>query len=68
MTSSGQTIDECLRTCTECQRVAIETLNECLRIGGRYADLNHIRILLDMIEQCQRCADSCRAMATAAAA
>ncbi len=47
------TIEEAIRNCTECHKMAIETLNHCLRVGGRHAEANHIRILLDTIERCQ---------------
>jgi hypothetical protein len=50
-------VDDCIRVCTECHRVAIETLNHCLRLGGAHADPNHIRSMLDTIERCQTTAD-----------
>ncbi len=47
----------CISDCLECNRVCIETVTYCLQQGGRYAELPHIRLLLDCAEMCRTSAD-----------
>jgi len=45
--------DDCIANCTECHRVCLETMQYCLRMGGVYATLSHIRLLADCAQICQ---------------
>jgi len=52
-----QHMDECIKNCTECHSVCVQTLTYCLSKGGRHAGLDHIRLLLDCAQICQTSAD-----------
>jgi len=43
----------CIRECQGCAAVCIETATQCLQKGGRHAEADHIRLLLDCAEVCQ---------------
>jgi hypothetical protein len=47
----------CIEICTECHRSCLETVQQCLRMGGKHADPEHIRLLLDCAEICETSAD-----------
>ena len=34
---------ECIRTCSDCHRICLETLSYCLTQGGEHARAGHIR-------------------------
>ncbi|MFO0842294.1 MAG: four-helix bundle copper-binding protein [Gemmataceae bacterium] len=46
----------CLNACETCRRVCAETFSHCLAEGGKHAEPQHLRLLLD-------CVDACRASA-----
>ncbi len=50
-------MQECLDNCTRCHQVCLETLNYCLKLGGRYTDSVHLRLLMDCAEMCQTSAN-----------
>lgn len=50
-------IDTCIENCIECHRICLETLQYCLRLGGRHAEPEHIRRLADCADICQTTAD-----------
>jgi hypothetical protein len=50
-------MDECIRNCTECHRVCLETVDHCLKLGGDHAGVDHIGLLLDCAELCQTSAN-----------
>jgi hypothetical protein len=54
MTGIGTTSDlqQCIDVCTECHRMCTQTAAYCLGQGGRHAESEHLRLLLD-------CADIC---------
>ena len=43
---------ECADTCQECRAVCLETVAYCLEKGGKHAQANHVRLLLDCAEIC----------------
>lgn len=47
----------CIDVCTECHRVCLETIQMCLRMGGRHAEPEHVRLLLDCAQICATSAD-----------
>jgi hypothetical protein len=51
------TLMDCIEDCTDCHAVCIETVTHCLHIGGRYAEPDHIRLLLDCADICQTSAN-----------
>jgi hypothetical protein len=50
-------MDECIRNCTECHTICVKTVTHCLGIGGKHADQEHIRMLLDCAQICATSAD-----------
>lgn len=47
----------CIEICSECHRICLETVQTCLRMGGRHAEVEHVRLLLDCAQICQTSAD-----------
>lgn len=45
-------MEQCATLCAECERICLETVTHCLEKGGRHAQMDHIRTMLD-------CADIC---------
>ncbi|HWO93290.1 MAG TPA: four-helix bundle copper-binding protein [Dehalococcoidia bacterium] len=50
-------LQQCIDNCTECHNVCIETVQYCLEMGGKHAEAQHIRRLLDCAEICALSAD-----------
>lgn len=50
-------IQTCVQNCTECHRICLETAAYCLQKGGKHAEPNHVRLLLDCAQICQTSAD-----------
>jgi hypothetical protein len=50
-------MQRCIEDCLACFRICTETLQHCLRKGGRHAEAAHIRLVQD-------CADICELSAT----
>lgn len=50
-------MQECLHNCQECHAVCTETIQHCLKLGGKHGDAEHIRLLLDCAQICQMSAD-----------
>jgi hypothetical protein len=50
-------MDECIRNCTECHIICLKTVTHCLGVGGKHADQEHIRMLLDCAQICATSAD-----------
>ena len=48
---------ECIDNCTDCHAICVETTAHCLEMGGRHAEPEHIRLLLDCAEICQTSAN-----------
>jgi hypothetical protein len=48
---------QCIEHCTNCHAICVETAQHCLQMGGKHADPNHIRALLDCAQICQTSAD-----------
>ncbi|MBI2930632.1 MAG: four-helix bundle copper-binding protein [Planctomycetes bacterium] len=50
-------VQECVNECIDCHGVCLQTIQYCLRIGGRHAEATHIRMLEDCAEVCQTAAN-----------
>lgn len=50
-------MDDCIANCSDCHRICLETLSHCLAAGGRHAQPDHIRLLIDCAEICRTSAD-----------
>ncbi len=50
-------MEECIQACTNCHHICLETISHCLQMGGKHAESNHIRLLLDCAQICQTSAD-----------
>jgi len=48
---------DCIRMCSDCHRACMETLVYCMQQGGRHAEPNHLRLLMDCAQICQTSAD-----------
>jgi hypothetical protein len=53
----GEMMQNCIQACTTCHGVCVESINHCLRKGGRHTEFTHLRILTDCAEICQTSAD-----------
>ncbi len=47
---------QCIQDCLDCHRICLETTTHCLTMGGKHAQPDHIRVMLD-------CADICASAA-----
>ena len=43
---------ECIDRCQSCQEICLETINHCLHLGGKHAEADHIRLLMECAEIC----------------
>lgn len=50
-------MQECIQNCTDCHTSCLQTAQHCLQMGGKHAEANHIRMLLDCAEICQTSAN-----------
>jgi hypothetical protein len=46
-------MQQCIELCQDCHKACQETLFYCLQEGGRHAEANHIRLMMDCAEICQ---------------
>lgn len=54
---SESDIQRCIDECVKCHRVCEATVQYCLQKGGKHAEADHIRILLDCADICQTSAN-----------
>lgn len=50
-------MEECIRNCSECHDICLQTVTHCLQRGGEFAAGEHVRLLLDCAEICRTNAD-----------
>ncbi|MFN3648561.1 MAG: four-helix bundle copper-binding protein [Armatimonadota bacterium] len=48
---------ECIDACTSCHQTCVETVTHCLQMGGKHAEADHIRLMLDCAEICETSAN-----------
>jgi hypothetical protein len=51
--TSAPTMQECIKNCTDCNKICVETLAYCRKQGGKHAAAGHLRALQDCAELCQ---------------
>jgi hypothetical protein len=50
-------MDRCIDNCQECHETCLSLVDHCLQKGGRHAEADHIRRLLDCAQICATCSD-----------
>lgn len=55
--AQANAMDRCIQDCIESHRACLETVGHCLSKGGRHAQPEHIRVLMDAAQICQTSAD-----------
>ena len=55
--SQNVAMQTCIDDCQECWTLCTETVQHCLQKGGRHAEADHIRLLLDCADICRTTAD-----------
>lgn len=53
----GEQMQSCISACNTCSAVCLETIQHCLKMGGKHAEQSHIRMLMDCAEICQTSAN-----------
>lgn len=53
----GEHMMHCIDACQTCHGVCMETVQHCLKMGGKHAEANHIRMLMDCAQICATSAD-----------
>jgi hypothetical protein len=56
-TTAPAALEACIRECTACHDLCVETAQWCLEQGGPHAAPDHVRFLLDCAEICQTSAN-----------
>lgn len=51
-TARSAEMDRCIEACISCHEVCTESVVHCLSLGGRHADVDHIRALMDCAAIC----------------
>lgn len=51
--STSDRVERCIDECTRCYNICLETVEYCLKRGGRYEEAHHIRRLFDCAEACR---------------
>ena len=47
-------MDRCIEACSDCARICLQTLTtHCLPQGGKHAEAQHIKVMLDCAEICR---------------
>ncbi len=49
---SSDEVRECLKDCLDCYQTCTETTIKCLTIGGKYAEFEHLNLLMDCAKIC----------------
>ena len=47
----------CIQLCQDCHTLCIQMIGHCVKLGGRYAAPDHIRLLMDCAQMCATTAD-----------
>lgn len=54
---TNQTMQQCIQECLTCHTVCLETISQCLQMGGKHSDAKHIGLLSDCAQICMGSAD-----------
>ena len=50
---SDDEMQKCIELCQDCHALCVQTIGHCLKIGGRHAAPEHIRLLQDCADLCE---------------
>ena len=50
-------MQKCIQLCRDCHAMCTQTIAHCLKLGGRHAAPDHIRLLVDCAQMCATAAD-----------
>lgn len=53
MHHTTEEMDRCIRMCQDCHVLCTRTIKHCLELGGRHAESEHVRLLVDCAQMCQ---------------
>lgn len=53
MPHMSEEMQSCIKACSDCHEICLETVTYCLEKGGEHAEAPHIRVLLDCAEICE---------------
>ena len=56
-TNMTEEMRQCIQECLSCHAICLETVQHCLRLGGKHAESRHIGTLLACAEICQSSAN-----------
>lgn len=48
---------KCIQLCRDCHAMCTQTIAHCLKLGGRHASPEHIRLIVDCAQMCATSAD-----------
>ena len=54
---TNEDMSKCIQLCRDCHAICIQTIAHCLKLGGRHATPDHIRLLVDCAQMCATTAD-----------
>lgn len=57
MSRTTAELQPCIEQCQQCHATCMETIQHCLRQGGRHAEADHVRLLADCVQICTTSAD-----------
>ena len=50
-------MQQCIQNCLDCHAICVTTMTHCLQMGGKHAEPQHIKLLMDCAEICQTSAN-----------
>ena len=54
---TGEEMKKCIQLCRDCHAMCTQTIAHCLKLGGRHAAPDHIRLMADCAQMCATAAD-----------
>ncbi len=54
---TNENMSKCVQLCRDCHAMCTQTITHCLKLGGRHATPDHIRLLVDCAQMCATSAD-----------
>jgi N-acetylglutamate synthase/N-acetylornithine aminotransferase len=54
---TNEEMSKCIQLCRDCNTMCTQTIAHCLKLGGRHATADHIRLLADCGQMCATSAD-----------
>jgi len=54
---SDDEMQKCIQLCRDCNAMCVQTISHCLKLGGRHAGVDHIRLFEDCAQMCVTAAD-----------